>query len=159
MTSEQVQGVIDKYVDKASAASPIKLWVCLAKPGQALTIPGMTFGMTKDPNTVAGMHYHVNAYVICLRDDLAPESLLTTFFHEYGHATYEKDHRVTADVIESEMAAILTSLQLCLDEGLEPLAYREADAIKKITATDPYKTAVERLAANLLWRKYARLDG
>jgi|SRR5450755_4518474 len=105
------------------------------------------------------MHYHVNAYVICLREDVAPESLRTTFFHEYGHAIYEKDHHAPVNVIESEMAAILSSLQLCVDEGLEPLAYLEADAIKRITATDPYKTAVDRLASNYLWRKCARLDG
>jgi len=47
--------------------------------------------------------------------------------------------------IDSEVAAIRSSLELCAVEGLEELAYREAKAVKTMGVDEPYRIAVERL--------------
>ena len=85
---------------------------------------------------------------------MTPESLLVTFFHEYGHAFYEREHPGAFNEVDSEVAAICSSLELCVAEGFEELAYLEAKSVKGIAANEPYRSAVAKLADNELWRKY-----
>jgi hypothetical protein len=61
------------------------------------------------------------------------------------------------DVVDSDVAAIRSSLQLSIDEGREDLAFREVDAMKQMAANEPYRSAVAKLNDDTLWRKYARL--
>jgi hypothetical protein len=105
----------------------------------------------------AGMHFRFNGHFILVNAAMVPESIITTFFHEYGHAHYEREHRDSQNVVDSEVAAIRSSLELCVAEGLEDLAYREAAAIKNMAHEEPYRTAVQKLVTDPLWRKYARL--
>jgi len=156
MTREEVQLILQKYVNVwNSVNSGCHLWVALANPGAAITIPNTTFGMNKDPQQVAGMNVRVHVQLIVLREDMTSESLLTTFFHEYGHACYEREHPGGIDIVDSEVAAIRSSLELCVVEGVEELAYREAKSVKEIAADEPYRSAVAKLAEDELWRKYA----
>jgi hypothetical protein len=156
MTREEVQVILQKYVNLWNSANhACHLWVALAHPGAAITIPNTTFGMNKDPQQVAGMNVRVHFQLIVLREDMPPESLLTTFFHEYGHACYEIEHPGAINEVDSEVAAIRSSLELCVAERVEELAYREAKSIKEIAADEPYRSAVEKLADDKLWRKYA----
>lgn len=157
MTREEVQLILQKYVNIWNSANRgCHLWVALAYPGGAITIPDVTFGMNKDPHRVAGMNVLVHIQLIVLRQDMTPESLLTTFFHEYGHACYEREHPGAVNEVNSEVAAIRSSLELCVAEGCEELAYREAKSVKEIAANEPYRSAVAKLADDELWRKYAR---
>jgi hypothetical protein len=87
------------------------LWVALVNPGAAITIPNTTLGMNKDPQQVAGMTVRVRVQLVVLREDMKPESSLTTFFHEYGHACYEREHPSAINQVDSEVAAIGSSLQ------------------------------------------------
>jgi hypothetical protein len=86
---------------------------------------------------------------------MTPENLLTTFFHEYGPACYEREHPGAIDEVDSEVAAISRSLELSVAEGCEELAYREAKSVKEIAANEPHRSAVAKLADDELWRKYA----
>jgi hypothetical protein len=157
MTREEVQLILQKYVNIWNGANRgCHLWVALAYPGDAITIPDITFGMTKDPQRVAGMNVLVHIQLIVLREDMTPENLLTTFFHEYGHACYEREHSGALDEVDSEVAAIRSSLRLCVAEGFEELAYREAQLVKEIAVNEPYRSAVAKLADDELWQKYAR---
>jgi hypothetical protein len=156
MTREEVQLILQKYVNAWNSANTgCHLWVALANPGAAITIPNTTFGMNKDPQQVVGMNVRVHFQLIVLREDMTPESLLTTFFHEYGHACYEREHPGAIDKVDSEVAAIRSSLELCVVEGVEELAYAEAKSVKEIAADEPYRSAVAKLADDELWRKYA----
>ncbi len=138
MTFEQVKNITLKYVDIWNATYPASpLWALLT-------------------DTKAGMHFRFNGFFILVNSAMVPESVLTTFFHEYGHAQYEREHHV-GNVVDSEVAAIRSSLQLSTEEGLEELAFREADAIKQMAANEPYRSAVAKLNDDPLWRKYARL--
>src|SRR5260370_10047423 len=151
MTYEQAQLIVKKYVDIWNHANGfIPLWVQLAKPGAPVNIPGVTFGMTADPEKIAGMHYRINAQLIVLREGMVPESILTVFFHEYGHLKYHSAHPADFNHIDSEVAAIRSSLELCAVEGLEELAYREAKAVKTMAVDEPYRSAVERLKDDTL---------
>ncbi len=156
MTREEVQLILQKYVNAWNSANTgCHLWVALANPGAAITIPNTTFGMNKDPQQVVGMNVRVHFQLIVLREDMTPESLLTTFFHEYGHACHEREHPGAIDKVDSEVAAIRSSLELCVVEGVEGLAYAEAKSVKEIAADEPYRSAVAKLADDELWRKYA----
>ncbi len=138
MTFEQAKTVVLKYVGIWNAAYPATpLWA------QVAPIP-------------AGMHFRFNGFFILVNGAMFPESVVTTFFHEYGHAHYEREHG-GGNVVDSEAAAIRSSLQLSTQEGLEELAFREADAIKQMAANEPYRSAVAKLNDDPLWRKYARL--
>jgi len=159
MKREEVQPILEKYVNLWDKANPkYHLWVALAKPGAAITIPDVTFGMTKDPQEVAGMNIGVHAHLVVLLEDMVAESLLTTFFHEYGHACYEREHPDGGNAVESEMAAIRSSLELCVAEGFEDLAYREAKSVIEMAEVQPYRSAVARLSNDELWRQYARIN-
>jgi hypothetical protein len=95
---------------------------------------------------------------IALNSRMVPESLLTTFFHELGHVTYEVEGGDAKDIVASEMAAIRACFNHCAAEGLEWLAYREAAAITQMAKDEPFKSAVARLQSenDPLWLKYAR---
>ena len=107
----------------------------------------------------AGEHIRTGKeHRITLNCLMVPESLLTTFFHELGHVTYEVEGGDTKDIVASEMAAIRACFHYCAAEGLEWLAYREAAAITQMAKEEPYKSAVARLRSenDPLWLKYAR---
>jgi hypothetical protein len=80
--------------------------------------------------------------------------MLTTFFHELGHAHYRKSHPTDFNAVDSEAHAIIYSLETLVREGFDLLAQLEASTIKQMAATDePYKSAVEMLASTQLWHK------
>lgn len=156
VTTEDVQRLIKKYTDTwNSDPKNVPLWVVPAAPGNAIGIPGVTFS---PDNPKAGMNVPVHAHLIVLNKSMVPESLLSTFFHEYGHAKYEVAHQLHPDEIASEMEAIRYSLEALTSEGFTDLAYREAENVKQMANAEPYKTAVARLATDPLWKKYARLS-
>jgi hypothetical protein len=95
---------------------------------------------------LAGMNIRVHVQLIVLRQYMTPERLLTTFFHGCGHACYESEHPGAINEVDSEVAAIRSSLELCMAEGLEELAYREAKSVTEIAANEPYRSAVAKLA-------------
>jgi hypothetical protein len=74
---------------------------------------------------------------------MAPESSLSSFLHELGHATYMRTHPNGAEPVAAEMAAILFFLEALGNEGLDELAYREARALTEMV-DEPYKSAVAR---------------
>lgn len=157
LTPEDVQRVIKKYTDIwNSSAGNAPLWVVEAGPGDAIAIPGITFGTKDEPR--AGMSVPIPANLIVLNKGMVLESLLSTFRHEYGHTKYQATHQAQADEIASETEAIRYSLEALANEGFESLAYREAQNVMQMAGVDPYKTAVARLANDPLWKKYARVS-
>lgn len=157
VTVEDVQRVIKKYTDIwNSDPKNVPLWVVGAEPGDTIAIPGVTFSTTDKPK--AGMNIPVHAHLIVLNKKMVPESLLSTFFHEYGHAKYLVTHQLHPDEIASETEAIRYSLEALANEGFINLAYREAENAKQMAKEEPYKTAVARLANDPLWEKYARVS-
>jgi len=155
MTSEQVQAIVQKYVNEWNTENPnYPMWIVLAGPGDPLNIPGATF-----PQNTAGMEQPINAHLIVLNKNMVAESILTTFAHEYGHAVYRRGHTHNFNDVDSEVAAIRSSLTILPKEDLEPLAYREAKAINEMAAKEPYKSAVQRLESDSLWRKYRPQPG
>jgi len=84
MTLEQVHSIVQKYAEQWNRQNPkYPLWVALASPGDPVNIPGATFGTSDNPQ--AGMELPVCAHVIVINKSMVPESILTTFTHEYGH--------------------------------------------------------------------------
>lgn len=155
MTLEQVQPIVQKYVNEWNAQNPnYPMWVVLAKPGDPLNIPGAMF-----PQNKAGMEQPIHAHLIVLNKNMVAESILTTFTHEYGHALYRRAHVHDFNEIDSEVAAIRSSLTILPKEGFEPLAYREAKAINEMADKEPDKSAVEKLKTDPLWRKYRPQPG
>ncbi len=154
MTLEEVQSIIDRYVRSWNAEEqPFPLWVVLANPGDSLQIPGIAFGSRDQP--VAGMEVPVRAHLIVLNKNMRPESLLSTFLHEFGHARYRVLHKGSFQSVDSEVAAISHSLESLASEGLHDLARQEARAVVEMGIAEPYKSAIEQLAALPLWVKYA----
>jgi len=152
---EQVQSIIQKYVRQWENLNPKRpMWVSLAAPGDPITIPGVTFGTPEKP--VAGMEQLINATVIVLNKNMTLDSVLTTFTHEFGHAEYREAHPNDFGGIDSEVAAVKSSLTLLPREDLDYLAYKEAKAVKEMSKNEPYRSAVQRLAADLLWIKYSQ---
>jgi hypothetical protein len=82
----------------------------------------------------------------------SPESLLSTFFHEYGHTNYLVEHHDKEDEVASETEAIRFSLQALENEGYPNLAYREAESVKGMAGATPYKEAVANLKSDPLWQ-------
>jgi hypothetical protein len=158
VTAEDVQRLIRKYTDIWNRdRKNVPLWVISAEPGDAIAIPGITFGTSDKPK--AGMNISVHAHLIVLNRKMVPESLLSTFFHEYGHAKYTVTHRRHPDEIASEAEAVRFSLEALASEGYPNLAYREADNVQHMAKEEPYKSALARLANDPLWRKYAHVSG
>jgi hypothetical protein len=149
VSPEEVQRIIAKYTNAWNSNKNSRpLWVVGANPGDSIQIPGITFG-TKE-NTVAGMSIPVRAQLIVLNQQMVPESLLQTFLHEYGHSRYSLEHREPIDEIASEAAAIRFSLEALTTEGYPALAYREASAVQVMGTKEPYKSAVNRLAKEVV---------
>ena len=70
ITREEVQLILQKYVSVWNSANHgCHLWVAFANPGAAITIPDITFGMTKNPQQVAGMNIRVHVQLIVSRED------------------------------------------------------------------------------------------
>jgi len=156
VSMQSVKAIVKKYVAIwNSQPRNVPLWVVLASPGDMLSIPGVTFGNKSDGK--AGMELPIHAHLIVLNRMMVPESLLTTFLHEYGHAVYRLSQVTDWNETDSEVEAIQFSLNALADEGLDDLAYREAEAIKHMAAREPYKSAVAKLTDVTIWRKYARL--
>lgn len=154
LTIEQVQPIVQKYVDEWKGHNPqYPLWVSLASPGDSINVPGVTFSTTASPK--AGMELAIHAHLIVINRSMVPESILTTFTHEYGHAQYRIVHPNDFREVDSEIAPIKSSLIILPSEGFEYLAYREASAFKEMAREEPYRSAVQRLAAYPLWRKYS----
>ena len=115
-------------------------------------IPGIAFGAEGLP--VAGVTREVRGYMIVVNGKMAPESSLSSFLHELGHATYMRAHPNGAERVAAEMAAILFFLEALGNEGLDELAYREARALTEMV-DEPYKSAVARIADHPIWKKYS----
>lgn len=154
MTPQEVQAIVDRYVQSWNAGEqPFPLWVVLANPGDSLQIPGIAFGTRDQP--VAGMEVPVRAHLIVLNKNMPPEKLLTTFLHEFGHARYRVSHTGSFSSVDSEVAAIFHSLESLASEGLHDLARQEARAVVAMGIAEPYKSAIEQLAAQPLLMKYS----
>jgi hypothetical protein len=157
MTHADVQALIAKYTAVwNSDAQKAPLWVIGANPGDRLQIPGVTFGNSRDLKK-AGMEMPLRAHLIVINQAMIPESILTTFLHEYGHALHRYSTPSAWSRVDSEVEAIRFSLATLDSENLSQLAYREADAVKNMASEEPYKSAITKLAENPVWRKYARL--
>jgi hypothetical protein len=157
MTHADVHRLIAKYTaawNSDSARTP--LWVMGANNGDTIQIPGVRFGSLDQPK--AGMELPVKAQLIVINQNMVPESILTTFFHEYGHACYRHENansKGKIDAVSSEAEAIRFSLATLTSEGLDYLGYREAASIKNMAEQEPYKSAVTKLARDPNWRKFA----
>lgn len=127
------------------------LRVVAVQPGEEIHIPYGTFR-----SDLAGLALaHVQVHVIAL-NKLAPvASLPGTFLHELGHVAYNTSARSGWDKVASEAFAIRFSIDALAREGLEHLAFREAQAILSLKDRDPYRSAIAQLAGDPTWRKYA----
>ncbi len=102
LTLEQVQPIVQKYVDDWNRRNPqYPLWVSLAPPGDAIIVPGVTFSTTASPR--AGMELPIHAHLVVINKSMVPESILQTFTHEYGHAQYRVAHPKDFQEVDSEM--------------------------------------------------------
>jgi hypothetical protein len=157
MSLADIQPLLKKYTDQWNAdKKKPPLWVIGANPGDRLQIPGVTFGDVHDSK--AGMELPIRAQLIVINKAMLPESILTTFLHEYGHALYRYTATGEGNSIDSEAEAIRFSLAALDAEKLAYLAYREAEAVKKMSSQEPYKSAVLKLSKDPMWKKYSRLD-
>ena len=155
LTNEDFQRIAKKYLEAwgAGPGAPF-IWVIVAMPNASvpLNIPGISFGAEGLP--VAGVTREVRGYMIVVNGKMAPESSLSSFLHELGHATYMRAHPSGAEPVAAEMAAILFFLEALGNEGLDELAYREARALTEMV-DEPYKSAVAQLADHPIWKKYS----
>ena len=155
LTNADFQRIAKKYLEAwgTGPGAPF-IWVIVAMPNASvpLNIPGISFGPEGIP--VAGVTREVRGYMIVVNGTMAPESSLSSFLHELGHATYMRSHSYGAETVGAEMAAILFLLEALEKEGLDELAYREARTISEMTA-EPYKSAVAQIANHPIWKKYS----
>jgi len=152
LTNEDFQRIAKKYLEAWGAGSGAPfIWVIVAMPNASvpLNIPGISFGVEGLP--VAGVTREVRGYMIVVNGKMAPESSLSSFLHEFGHATYMRTHPNGAEPVAAEMAAILFFLEALGNEGLDELAYREARALTEMV-DEPYKSAVARIADHPIWK-------
>jgi len=154
MTLADIQPLLTRYTAQwNSDTHKLPLWVIGANPGDPINIPGVTFGDIHDPK--AGMELPIKVQLIVINKAMVPESILTTFLHEYGHALYRFSSSETWNEIDSEVEAIRFTLVALDAENLMHLAYREARAVKDMSYKEPYKSAVTKLAKYPIWRKYS----
>ena len=64
-----------------------------------LNIPGISFGA--EGLSVAGVTREVRGYMIVVNDKMSPESSLSSFLHELGHATYMRAHPNGAEKVRA----------------------------------------------------------
>jgi hypothetical protein len=155
LTHADFQRIAKKYLEAwgTGPGAPF-IWVIVAMPNASvpLNIPGISFGA--EGMQVAGVTREVRGYMIVINGTMAPESSLSSFLHELGHATYMRTHSYGAETVAGEMAAILFLLEALGNEGLDELAYREARIISEMTA-EPYKSAVAQIANHPIWQRYS----
>lgn len=155
MDAQTVQAIVQRYVDRWNAKHrDVPLWVSLANPGDAIAIPGVTFA--RAGHAVAGMHQSIRAELIVLHKSIVPESLLTTFLHEYGHLEYRATAGEAWNEVASEVEAIRFSIEALDVEGFPDLAARETAAILEMSGAEPYKSAVDVLQGVPVWQRYAK---
>lgn len=163
MTIDQADHIITsaakEYNAHARASQRNEIAVVGAEPGSAISIPtGMTFS---GPNgtVAAGMHQTLTVDVLVINRTMRPESMVSTFFHELGHAVFEATHAKPWKEIDNEAFAIAYSLRCLHQHGLDLLARSEAASVQEMATADPYKGAVSKLQAekNGWWVKYAHL--
>jgi hypothetical protein len=152
LSTADVTTIVQRYAANwNNEHKEMPLWVILANPGDTVNVPGRSFGTVEAP--VGGMCIAIRAQVIVLNMQMVPESLLSTFFHEYGHARYNLEHpQHEVDVVASELAAIRYSLEALASEGYPELAHREAQCILDMAVAEPYKSAVAVLSSDPIWR-------
>jgi hypothetical protein len=85
---------------------------------------------------------------------MRPESILTTFLHEFGHVRYLYELKDKPNEVEAEKHAISFSLEFLDSRGWTKLAQEETAAIEKMADQEPYKSAVDLLANDVNWQKY-----
>ena len=156
LTNEDFQRIAKKYLEAwgAGPGAPF-IWVIVAMPNATvpLNIPGIAFGAEGLP--VAGVTREVRGYMIVVNGKMAPESSLSSFLHEFGHATYMRSNPNATEEVAAETAAILFLLEALEKEGLDELAYREARVITEMAAAEPYRSAVAKIANHPIWIKYS----
>ena len=155
LTNADFQRIAKKYLEAWGTGQDAPfIWVIMAMPNASvpLNIPGISFGAEGLP--VAGVTREVRGYMIVVNGTMAPESSLSSFLHELGHATYMRTHSYGAETVAAEMASIVFLLEALEKEGLDELAYREARTISEMTA-EPYKSAVAQIANHPIWKKYS----
>lgn len=156
VTQVQLQQLIAKYQQAWDAAHPAApLYIVGAAPGDIINLPGgVTFGAKGQQ--AAGMELPVAAcHLIVLNKAMVPESMLSTFLHEYGHARYRVTHVGNFDGIDAEAAAIMHSLEALEAEGFPDVARREAKAVVDMAGAEPYASAVQRIKDDPIWKRYA----
>jgi len=151
MTIDEVRSIVGRHVEEwNSNPNNRPLWVVMAKPGDQIQIPGITFGKSGDPK--AGMHVQINAELIVLNQAMVLESLLATFLHELGHAKYKSTDSETWNEVDSEVAAVIQSLCSLHDEGFPHVARREAQALIEMSRDEPYLSAKLKIQEHPIWQ-------
>src|SRR5260370_4693524 len=127
-----VRDVLQKYVGIFDARfSPATMRVHFTENG----LPPLPPGIKRDaPKEVFGACIKVgNTRLIGIHRLLKPPARLSTFFHEYGHAIYRiesnEDDSEGPGLVRSETAAMLSSLRLPDEEGLQEVAVVSAAGI------------------------------
>jgi hypothetical protein len=118
-----------------------------------LNIPGITFG--PEGMSVAGMTRELRGYMIVVNGKMAPEIALSSFLRELGRASYMRSNPNGNEEVAAETAAILFLLEALEKEGLDEVAYREAQVITEMAAAEPYRSAVAKIANHPIWIKYS----
>jgi hypothetical protein len=130
-------------------------------------LPHLPLGKTQDApeGTVGACKKAGYTYFIGIHIKLLPLARLSTFFHEYGHATYREvsneDDSEGPKLVLSETAAMLSSLRLPDEEGLPEVAIVSATGIlNSVNLRHEYRRqAFENISTNPLWLKYAPSTG
>ncbi len=158
-----VRDLIPKYVDAFTKRFPFaNIEVHFTENG----LPPLPPGIKRDaPKEVFGAFIKAaNTHLIGIHRLLKPPARLSTFFHEYGHAIYRiesnEDDSEGPGLVRSETAAMLSSLRLPDEEGLQEVAVVSAAGILvTVNLADEYRQAFENISKNPLWLKYAPLAG
>lgn len=163
ISDQLVHDVIQKYAEAFTKRFPFAIMeVHFTENG----LPPLPLGTKrKAPKEVFGASIKAgNAHLIGIHRRLNPLARLSTFFHEYGHATYRiesnEDDSEGPGLVRSETAAMLSSLHLPDEEGLPEVAVVSATGIlSAVNLADEYRQAFENISKNPLWLKYAPLAG
>src|SRR4029077_10019093 len=158
MTLAEAHAIIQEAWDAWNSDSQNanqRIYVLYANPGESITIPLTLPVGTFPQDAKAGMTipFTFGCQVIILNLGMKPESLVQSFFHELGHAQYNRRNPEVKNEIDSQGEAFkfsLESLAACHEE----LAYREAAEILEMPKTEPDKSAVARIASDPIWKKY-----
>jgi hypothetical protein len=156
LTNADFQRIAKKYLEAwgAEPGAPF-IWVIVAMPNASipLNIPGITFG--PEGMSVAGMTRELRGYMIVVNGKMAPEIALSSFLRELGRASYMQSNPNGNEEVAAETAAILFLLEALEKEGLDEVAYREAQVITEMAAAEPYRSAIAKIANHPIWIKYS----